>query len=139
MAPRPTNSAAEVVRGLYAAFARGDVIAVLGSFAENIVWNEAENFIYADGNPYVGPQAILNGIFMRLPTEWEGFTVTPSEFVAEGDRVAVTGRYTGTHRATGKAINSQFAHFWTLSGGKVVAFQQYTDTLQAAQVAGSGA
>jgi hypothetical protein len=32
----------------------------------SIEWNEAENFIYADRNPYVGPQAVLEGVFTRL-------------------------------------------------------------------------
>lgn len=57
------------VRGLYEAFAAGDVPTVLNSFDPGIEWNEAENYIYADRNPYVGPEAVLGGIFMRLATE----------------------------------------------------------------------
>jgi len=37
----------------------------------DIQWNEAENFVYADGNPYVGPDAVVNGVFARLGAEWE--------------------------------------------------------------------
>ena len=43
-----------LVRGLYAAFATGDVPGVLGAMSPDIVWNEAENFPYADGNPMSG-------------------------------------------------------------------------------------
>jgi uncharacterized protein len=39
----------EIVQNLYAAFAKGDVPAVLQKFDPKIVWNEAENFPYADG------------------------------------------------------------------------------------------
>lgn len=125
----------ETVRSLYAAFAKGDVPTVLGAMAPDIEWREADNFIYADGNPYVGPEAILQGIFLRIASEWNGFAVNPEQFLDAGDTVIATGRYTGTHKATGVAINSQFAHFWTLRDGKVIRFQQYADTLQVARAA----
>lgn len=54
---------ADIVKGLYAAFAKGDMPAVLGAFDPGIQWNEAENFLYAGGNPYVGPQAVAEGVF----------------------------------------------------------------------------
>ncbi len=119
-----------VVRGLYEAFGRGDVPAVLGQMDQGIEWNEAENFIYADRNPYVGPQAVLEGVFMRLGSEWEGFTVTPEEWLDAGDRIVVLGTYSGTHKATGRQVRAQFAHIWSVREGSVVRFQQYTDTKQ---------
>jgi ketosteroid isomerase-like protein len=99
-------------------------------FSPEIVWNDAENFIYADRNPYVGPQAILEGIFMRLVTEWDGFAVAVEEIVGAGDTVIARGRYRGTCKATGVRVDAQFAHVWKLADGKVVRFQQYTDTAQ---------
>ena len=122
----------EIVRSLYAAFARGDVPAVLGGMAPAIDWREADNFIYADGNPYIGPDAVLQ-IFLRVGVEWDGFAATPERFLDAGDTVVVPGRYTGKHKATGKSIDAQFAHVWSLENGKVARFQQYTDTLQVAQ------
>ena len=119
-----------VVRGLYEAFGRGDVPAVLGQMDQGIEWNEAENFIYADRNPYVGPQAVLEGVFMRLGSEWEVFTVTPAEWLDAGDRIVVLGTYSGTHKATGRQVRAQFAHIWSVREGSVVRYQQYTDTKQ---------
>jgi ketosteroid isomerase-like protein len=121
----------ELIQNLYAAFARGDGAAVLGSMDPTIVWNEADGFPYADRNPYVGPMAIAEGVFFRLATEWDGFQAVPAEFLDAGDTVVVLGRYKGTYKTTGVAINAQFAHIWRLSGGKIAAFQQYTDTAQA--------
>lgn len=119
-----------VIRGLYDSFSRGDVPAVLGQMDPQVEWNEAENFIYADGNPYVGPQAVLAGVFLRLATDWEAFTVTPAEFLDAGDQVVVLGTYAGTHKRTGRAVRAQLAHVWSLQGRKIVRFQQYTDTKQ---------
>ena len=124
----------ETVRGLYDSFGLGDVPSVLGKMDKGIEWNEAENFIYADGNPYVGPQAVLEGVFMRLGTEWDGFSVTPEEWMDAGNRVVVLGTYAGTHRGSSKRVRAQFAHVWSLKEGRVVRFQQYTDTKQFADV-----
>ena len=95
-----------------------------------VLWNEAEGFVYADRNPYVGPQAVIEGVFLRLAMEWDGFSVTPEEIVASGDTAVALGRYRGTSKASGMPVDAQFAHVWKLADGKVVSYQQYTDTAQ---------
>ena len=129
----PDNSAADkaVVQGMYAAFATGDVEAVLGAMAEDIVWNEAENFPYADGNPYVGPQAVLEGVFARIGADWEYFELDLQDSLQDGNRIAFFGRYNAKHRESGKTMSAQFVHVWKVVDGKAVSFQQYADTAQA--------
>jgi uncharacterized protein len=61
----------DTVKAIYHAFATGDIPFVLGVFDSQMEWNEADNFLYADRNPYVGPQAILDGVFARLGAGWE--------------------------------------------------------------------
>ena len=118
----------ELMRGLYGAFGEGDIQTVPGRMDEGIEWNEAENFLYADRSPYVGPQAVLEGVFMRLGEDWEVFEVKPDELLDAGDRVVALGHYTAKYGATGKEVRAQFAHVWGLRDGKVTSFQQYTDT-----------
>ncbi|MBO9712322.1 nuclear transport factor 2 family protein [Sphingomonas sp.] len=125
-----------LVRGIYASFAAGDVPGVLAVFAPDIVWNEAENFTYADRNPYRGPQAVLEGVFGRIGADFDGFAAVPEEFLDAGDTIVVLGRYKGKHKGTGLTQDLQKVHVWRVKDGKVAAFQQYTDTLQAARVAG---
>ena len=124
----------ELVRAGYAAFAAGDVPAVLGAMSPEIVWHEAENFPYADRNPYLGPEAVLTGVFGRIATDWDGFAAVPKEMLDAGDTVIVLGRYNGTYRATGRTLDAQLAHVWRVADGRIVGFQQYTDTLQADRV-----
>ena len=126
-----------LVQGVYAALGRGDVPAAIAAMSPEIVWNEAENFPYADGNPYRGAEAILGGVFARLASEWDGFHVEPEQFLDAGGTVVVTGRYAGTCRATGQAMNPQAAHIWTIAGGKVTGFQQLVDTLAVARAMGA--
>lgn len=120
----------QAVKAFYDAVAGGNIPVVLSLLDPQCAWNEAENFVYADGNPYVGPQAILMGVFARLAGEWNGFSATPESMTAEGDIVISQGRYRATHKATGKSVIAQFAHAFTVKDGKIARFQQYTDTAQ---------
>ena len=120
----------QLIEGLYAAFGRGDVPAIIGALDAEIEWWEAENFIYADKNPYRGPQSVLMGVFGRIMADWDGFTVTPEEVLDAGDTVVGRGYYAGKNRKTGRAVKAQFAHVFKIRDGKVVKFQQYTDTAQ---------
>ncbi len=61
----------ETINKLYAAFASGDIPTVLAAFAPDIHWTEAEGFPY--GGTYVGPDAVLQNVFMKLGSEWDGF------------------------------------------------------------------
>jgi uncharacterized protein len=131
-----SEESVKVVRGMYEAFGRGDIPAVIAALDPRVEWWEAENFIYADGNPYVGPQAVLEGVFMRLGGEWEGFEVSPEEVLDAGETVVGLGHYSGTYKRNGERVRAQFAHLFTFRNGKVVKFQQYTDTAQFRQAVG---
>ena len=120
----------KTVQSMYAAFAKGDVPTVLGSMDPKIVWNEAESIPYADGNPYVGPDAIVEGVFARLVGEWEYWNLAVEKVLDAGETVVALGRYQAKNKQTAAEINAQFAHFWGFRSGKAVSFQQYTDTAQ---------
>lgn len=122
----PENTA--VIDQLYKAFAAGDVPSVLAAMDSGIVWNEAESNFYADGNPYIGPEAVLNGVFGRVLAEHEYFNLQDIELHdMTNNKVLATLRYDAKHN-NGKTFNAQVAHLWTLNNGKITAFQQYVDT-----------
>ncbi|MCM4152913.1 ketosteroid isomerase [Arenibacter sp. N53] len=120
----------QVIENLYNAFATGDMPTVLGSMHPDIEWNEAESNSLADGNPYIGPNAILEGVFARLGANHEYFGLKDIKIHGmNGNNVLATLRYDAKVNATGKAYNAQAAHLWTLNNeGKITAFQQYVDT-----------
>jgi ketosteroid isomerase-like protein len=120
----------ETVRAFYQAMARGDIESALGILDPAVEWNEAENFLYSDGNPYVGPHAILQGVLARLGGEWDGFSAVPEQILDAGDTVVSLGRYRGVYKKTGAAVNAQFVHVFAVRAGKIARFQQYTDTAQ---------
>lgn len=119
-----------VIQEIYDAFAVGDIDFVVAAMAEDIVWNEAENFPYADGNPYVGSQAIVEGVFGRIVAEWEYWELDLQDNLRDDNRIAFFGRYNAKHKESGKTISAQFVHVWEVEGGKAASFQQYADTEQ---------
>ncbi len=121
----------EIIKGLYDNFATGNIPGVLGAMDENIAWTEAEGFIY--GGTYTGPNAVLENVFMKFGTEWEGFAAVPDQIVDGGDIVVGLGTYSGKYLKTGKSVTVPFAHAWTLRDGKIIKFTQYTDTLVVAR------
>ena len=117
----------EIIDSLYDAFANGDVPTVLGAMDPNIEWIEAEGFMY--GGTYTGPNAVLENVFMKFATEWEGFTVVADKIVDGGDgNVVGLGTYSGKYLKTGKSMSVPFAHAWEFRDGKITRMRQFTDT-----------
>lgn len=118
----------DIVEDAYASFAQGDVPAVLGAMADDIRWTEADGFPLA--GTYVGPQAVLEGVFMRLGEVGDEFTVVADQFVADGDTVVALGSYTWKRRESGAPATVKMAHVWTVDDGKLATFQQHVDTVK---------
>ena len=127
-----------LLKGLYDAFGRGDIPAVLGALSPGIKWYQAESNPYMpSGEAWVGPDAVLNNLFMKLGAEWDGFSVHPKSFYGSGDCVIVEARYSGTYKATGRSMDAQVCHVWDVNDGKVPRFQQYVDTAKLWDVMGA--
>ena len=105
----------EIVRSMYAAFAKGEIPTIIAALHPQVEWWEAENFIYDDGNPYIGHNAVLTGVFARIGAEWEGFAVSPKEVLDAGETIIGHGYYSGTYRKNGKQARAQFALCLVLS------------------------
>src|SRR3954452_22698413 len=125
------NGNREILQSMYDAFARGDVPFVLERFDPEVEWIEPDGSPY--GGTYRGPEEVLNGVFMKLGTEWDGFQVTPDELVGDGGSIVALGHLSGTYKATGKRFRTPFAHAWKFRDGRVVRFIEYTDTLPVQQ------
>lgn len=124
----------ETIKAAYAAFGRNDPSVLFGAMDPGVTWNEAEGNPLADRNPYVGAQAIGEGVFGRLLAAIDAFSAVPATYIDGGDAVVVLGRYGGTMKASGARLDAQFCHVYHFHGGKVVSFQQYTDSAQWAKL-----
>jgi len=115
-------------KNLYAAFARGDIAAILQGCIPDIEWEAGgrnEDF------PTFGPRKGLEQVkeFFQTVASLENFhEFVPREFYSDGDKVFALGRYTITLKTNGRRIASEWIHVITFRGGKVAKFREFTDT-----------
>lgn len=122
------------IQAAYAAFANNDPSVLFGAMAPDIQWFEAEGNPLADRNPYVGAQAIGEGVFGRLLGAIDNFTAAPDRYVDGGADVIVLGRYGGTMKQGGAKLDAEFCHVYRFEGDRIVSFHQYTDSAQWARL-----
>ena len=118
----------ELIQMLYASFACGDVAAVTAAFSDDISWTEADGFPLA--GTYIGPQAVVEKVFMRLGEFSDNWGVVVDRLVADGDTVVAIGKYTWNNKKSGKPCEVRMAHVWTLADGKAISFLQHVDTVK---------
>ena len=129
----------EIVRQGYEAFGRGDIDTLLSLLDENIEWVSPGPPELPTAGTRRGRQQVAE-YFKTLNEVFEIQRFEPKTFISDGDRVVVLGDDTSRINATGKIIDSDWAHVFTLAGGKVVSLHEYIDTaavvleLRAAQV-----
>lgn len=116
----------DLVRATYEGSSEENGQALMAALAPDASWTEAEGFPYA--GTYVGPEAIVKGVFQRLATEWNGYAAKVHTFMEDGDRVAAFGEYQGTYVATGKSMRASFAHLYEVKDGKIVRMTQFVDS-----------
>jgi ketosteroid isomerase-like protein len=77
----------------------------------------------------VGPDAVLQNVFAKLPTVFSTFTLDVTQLLDAGDVVVALGVYRAVGQDTGQPLTADFSHVWRFGDdGKVVGFRTYTDT-----------
>jgi ketosteroid isomerase-like protein len=123
----------ELLRRFYDAANRGDPEA-LQIFAPDAEFHMPE--VLPHGGTIRGREAI-GGYFYEVQQRWDGFRAQAEEFIADGDRVVVLGRFLGRPKATGQDADVPFALVWRIEGGQAVRVEEYTDTAMLLKVLAS--
>lgn len=121
----------DVVRSFYEGVEGGNLPAALDALAPDVAWTEMAGFPYA--GTYHGPDAVVENVFARIGSEWDGFRFDLDEIVDGGDTVVGVGTYSATYKATGRPMQARVVHVWKLRDGKATAFEQFADTLKVAE------
>jgi ketosteroid isomerase-like protein len=116
-----------IVQQAYNNFKTGNISALLGQLSDDVTWQlpEMENV------PFGGKRTTPAGVgefFTLIAENEEPLRFEPREIVAQGDKVVSLGYYHWRLKTNGREFSSDFAHVFTIRDGKVVAFQEYTDT-----------
>ncbi len=122
----------QTVQDIYANFGRGNVAAIVDTFADDIRFRHAG----APDIPYAKdrrgkPQAAA--FFNDLAGAVEVSQFEPQRFVEQGDTVVVFGRWAGRAKGTGKTYESEWVMAWTFRDGKVSQYLGFDDTLRMAR------
>ena len=127
------NANITLVQGLYGAFTRGDIATLIEGLTPDVEWisgGRKEDF------PVFGVHTGRHGVqqFFAIVADTQDFTeFAPHEYYADGDKVIALGHYTATIKKTGRSAASDWAHVFTIRGGKVSRFHEFTDTARFAE------
>ena len=116
----------DIIRATYEGSSEENARHLRAALAPEASWTEAAGFPY--GGTYTGADEIFANVFQRLATEWIGYKAEVHTYLADGDRVAAFGVYSGRYAKTGKAMRATFAHLYRLEGGKILTMEQYVDS-----------
>lgn len=121
----------ETVQQVYAAFARGDIAAILGHLSEDVAWESwADNSAQKAGVPWMtartGREAV--GEFFSLIARFEIHDFRVLNIMAGERQVAAEFEIDATPPG-GKRYRDQEMHLWTFDGeGKICRLRHYLDT-----------
>jgi ketosteroid isomerase-like protein len=81
--------------------------------------------------PFAGKRqgrGAVGEFFSTLASLQDARSFEEREFIAQGDKVVVLGHYVWQVKANGRTIDGDFAHVFTVRGGRIVAFHEYMDS-----------
>lgn len=119
-----SQSNADLVRELYAAFGRGDVPGLLAMLDEGIEWHTPPNLPH--GGDFHGREAV-GSFFLGIGEHWESLDVDLDALVASGDRVVALVGARGRLSESGEEAAYSAAHAWTIADGMPVRFDEYVN------------
>jgi ketosteroid isomerase-like protein len=127
----------DLIRSLYAAFGRGDVKTILDALDPAIEWtSNGDGALFPWGGRRSGVAGAAS-FFQALADTLDFETFEPREFFDADDTVTVLGRTRARVKKSGGVFDSDWAHIFTLRGGKLGAFREYYDTKSVADALAS--
>ena len=125
-----TTDNVRVIQKIYEAMGRGDVAEVLGHMQEDARWDFNVGASEVPWHvPATGPEEIrrfLGGFIDKvILTAFE-----PRRFIASGDDVVVDVHLAYTVKRTGKVVDLEQLHWWSLADWRVTRLRHVEDSAQ---------
>ncbi len=117
-----SDSNADLLRGAYDAFGRGDIAGVMAVLADDVEWHAPD--VLPQGMDARGKEEV-GAFFEKLVGTWEGLSLDIEDFCASGNRVCVIGKASG--QLDGVETGYGFVHAWTVADGLCTRFHEYVD------------
>lgn len=121
-----------IVQGVYEAFGRGDVPAILGLCAPDMTWEVVGPAgAYPLWATFRGTEGGI-AFFTTIAANEEFSDFTVKEIHGAGEVVTVLGHAAYKLTKTGRGVDTDFIHLYRVKGGKISSFREFSDTAQVA-------
>jgi ketosteroid isomerase-like protein len=127
------TSSVDIVKTAYDSFAAGDMEGAVSVMSPDVEWIE----LFPFAGTYHGADAIRE-LFVKVADTHDDYDMTFDEWIVDDDRVVVVGNYRVHRKGADEYFESRFVHVFWVQGGKIVKYEQITDTGQAAKLGGRG-
>lgn len=127
-----TDSKIDTLNSMYAAFASGDVDAVLTPLADDVDWAAAPG---SNAAPWFGEyhgKADVPRFFAAIGSTVDVTEFTPLSFTTSDTDVIVAIRWAYRVRATNRSAAMIMYHWWQFADDKIIMVRTLEDTQQAA-------
>ncbi len=117
----------KITQDIFAAFGAGDIPAILEHLADDVVIE----FYGPPAIPYAGTWRGRDEAARFFETVLASVRINqfdPEEFLADADKVVVTGHLNLNALSTGGEIDSDFVHVITLADGRWTRFRDFMNT-----------
>jgi ketosteroid isomerase-like protein len=123
----------EVVRGILAQWAEGNLGAAVGHFDAHVVYVVDPGF--PESGVSLGPQGIRD-FMLRFLAQWEHYTIEPRAVQTAGDTVMAQVVQHGQGKTSGVDIDGEAFFLFTFRGAKIVRMEILLDREEALEAAG---
>ena len=120
------SEVAELVRGAYEAFSRGEFDAVVNLLHPDVEWVPPSDSV--EPLPLRGRDAVREYL---APNVFEDQTAEPVEVVEEGNRVLVAAHVRARASGSGIELDQIVYHLYTIENGLAVRFSAHVDRNEA--------
>ena len=122
------NNNLGIVKSIYKGFETRNIDTILNAMSEEVVWLHPGD---ADLIPFAGTFKGREGVVRFFEIAFAQIDVLEQKiqsYEGSGDKVLVLGYEHMRVKNTGKEYRSNWIHMYTLSNGKVIAFEEFIDT-----------
>jgi ketosteroid isomerase-like protein len=116
----------KLIQDMFAELSKGNANAFLANMADDVRFTLTGTTKYS--GVFNGKQELINKLLAPLTAQLEGgIALTPDNFIAEGDYVAMQARGKATTKS-GKSYNNTYCQVFRIVNGKVQEVTEYLDT-----------
>lgn len=116
----------QIIQNYYEFLKKNELDSIRTIFHQNIKWNQMKGL--PNSANYVGADEIFKNVFVEFSSKWTDWKVDVNEFIETGEDILAVGIYKGTFTNSGKHLEAEFIHRYTLNNGIITHFKEYTDT-----------